>query len=206
MHQGPETKNKNLKNYSRNRMDDPMHGARAFGADEVAPSLFECTFNLQGEIELQCALFFKRHAILHAQGERKRAAEEEAAKKQRKKREINPQWGIIGPSRESNWYKLYVQNILLYRDPSTRNGKIFRRRFRMSAISYEKLLQRIRDEQWFPDIVEGKTDAFGKLQHPLELYVLTSLRILGLVVAGHYTALEAAVTVPSAGTDCTLLP
>lgn len=79
-------------------------------------------------------------------------------------------------ARSSQWYKDYVLSTKC-ENPESRKGKKFRRRFRMPYNEFKKLIDIIREENWFP-MVE-KVNCIGQLGNPLELLVLGALRYLG---------------------------
>ena len=60
-------------------------------------------------------------------------------------------------------------------DPTHKNGKLFRRRFRVPYPLYLELVHRLSEEDDFED----KADATGKPSAPLHLKILASLRVLG---------------------------
>ena len=151
---------------------------------DCPPSLGATFFKSDGTFHVDSTLLYLRkrwqlRERLRAEAEQQQQAEQQAGKKKRKKRRKNRQWAILGTSRNSVWYKLYVLNIDMYMDPESLEGENFRRDFRMTAAQYLRLVGEIKAEQWFPDIVDGKRDAVGKESHPLELFVLGALRVLG---------------------------
>ena len=60
-------------------------------------------------------------------------------------------------------------------DPSTREGKLFRRRFRVPYPLFEKIVAELEELPDFRD----RTDALDRASAPLTLKVLASLRVLG---------------------------
>jgi hypothetical protein len=67
-------------------------------------------------------------------------------------------------------------------DPETRDGKYFRRRFRMPYQLYQVLIEVILNEKWFPkysDSGEGPMDCTKNRGASLQVKVLSVLRVLG---------------------------
>ena len=67
------------------------------------------------------------------------------------------------------------------KNPSLREGKLFRRRFRVPYPVFEYIVRVARERKWFVNKngMEPARDAFGRKAVPLELKVLSVLRILG---------------------------
>jgi len=95
-----------------------------------------------------------------------------------KKRRPNPD---RLPSEDSNWYRHYVaitpEKRARLLDRTTRVAKQFHFRFRMWYEIWSEFMDYIRSKDPFPSF--GGVSASGKLGHPLELYVLGALRVLG---------------------------
>lgn len=81
----------------------------------------------------------------------------------------------------STWGKL-LQNPQV-KDIKSKDGKLFRQRFRVPFNIFEYILKKLReaknDENVLPLFPEGRTDAIGNPQAPIELLVLATLRVLG---------------------------
>ena len=73
---------------------------------------------------------------------------------------------------DSNWAFLLAAGKC--KNPLTREGKLFRRRFRVSYPIYEEIVRIVRDRKWFNEF-----DGIGQPSAPLELKILGVLRILG---------------------------
>ena len=87
--------------------------------------------------------------------------------KQRKKRKIVDY-------KQSYWYTEYLTD-QTYRDPGHKNGKLFRRRFRIPFVVFEKLLKILKDSNKFE---KAEFDCCGQPAAPLELLLLGTLRVL----------------------------
>lgn len=59
-------------------------------------------------------------------------------------------------------------------DAASRQGKLFRRRFRVPHSIYIEILDHAKE--WFPN--HASSDAVGNHSHPLELKVLAALRVI----------------------------
>jgi hypothetical protein len=77
--------------------------------------------------------------------------------------------------KQSFWYAEYLTD-QTYRDPGHKNGKLFRRRFRIPFPVFEKLLKILEDSKKFE---KAEFDCCGQPSAPLELLLLGSLRVLG---------------------------
>jgi hypothetical protein len=79
-------------------------------------------------------------------------------------------------ARSSQWYKDYVESDQC-RIVGSRKAKKFRRRFRLPYLEFLKLMDTIREENWFPSA--ENVNCVGEVGLPLEILVLGALRYLG---------------------------
>merc|ERR1711998_152345 len=75
--------------------------------------------------------------------------------------------------RDSVWWR-FIQRPRV-RDPTTREGRLFRRRFRVPYWYFQRLCSMFRDNGWGA----GDMDVCGRQSQPLELKILAALRVLG---------------------------
>ena len=92
--------------------------------------------------------------------------------KHRKRRYIQRSPKVLKNYQESNW----AQMLQLGRcqDPSSKDGKLFRRRFRIPYPLFLEIVEVVRIKNWFPEV-----DCTGAPSAPLELKILGVLRVLG---------------------------
>jgi hypothetical protein len=79
--------------------------------------------------------------------------------------------------KESCWYRLYLdQDHISYRDPTSKEGKLFRRRFRVPYPIFSRIVEILNDSNKFKNIDKcfDGTDTI-----PIALLVLATLRLLG---------------------------
>ena len=158
------------------------------GDDSVAevdpePSLLGCIrVDKDGEFEVDAHRLWERLAWRRREEERDKLRQDEPReqKKPRKQREgfRGAVLTLLGSPSDSPWWRLYEQGAEIFDDVNGSAAKTFRRNFRMPYASYRSLLHEIRTENWFPGI-DDRVDACGRAGHPLELYVLGVLRVLG---------------------------
>jgi hypothetical protein len=77
----------------------------------------------------------------------------------------------------TKFYKDYIENAELCRDPASTLGKEFNHKFRVSYAMFENILQATRESGLFPDDHQVKR---GQKAHPLSMKVLAGLRRLAL--------------------------
>merc|ERR1711998_385318 len=81
----------------------------------------------------------------------------------------------------STWWSFIHRETV--KQPRHRDGKLFRRRFRVPYTMFRRLVSMWRERQGGgTDLDEDglrKTDAIGRPCHPLELKILAALRVLG---------------------------
>ena len=75
----------------------------------------------------------------------------------------------------SEWYRRYVRDPDLFL--TSKQNKLFRRRFRMPYQSYRDLVREARENNWFPKY--ERCNAVGQKGVPLDLLILGALRYLG---------------------------
>jgi len=80
-------------------------------------------------------------------------------------------------SMRTKFYKDYIENAELCRDPTTTLGKEFKYKFRVSYETFEKILAATRESGVFPDDFNPSS---GQRPHPLSMKVLAALRRLAL--------------------------
>ena len=66
-----------------------------------------------------------------------------------------------------------------YRDPTHRDGKLFRRRFRMPFDMFLKIVNLVREKQWFPEKQSLRMQLERQEAIPLEIKLLGVFRVLG---------------------------
>jgi hypothetical protein len=77
----------------------------------------------------------------------------------------------------TKFYKDYIENAELCRDPTQLLAKEFKQKFRVSYAMFEDILQATRESGLFPDDMIAKK---GQRPHPLSMKVLAALRRLAL--------------------------
>lgn len=77
---------------------------------------------------------------------------------------------------EQSCWGLMMQNKQNYTDPTSRNGMLFRKRFRMTFESFVNLVHTVTSENLFP---YKSHDVTGRKALSLELKILGALRVLG---------------------------
>jgi hypothetical protein len=77
----------------------------------------------------------------------------------------------------TKFYKDYIENAELCRDPTQMLAKEFKHKFRISYAMFEDILQATRESELFPDDINLKK---GQKPHPLSMKVLAALRRLAL--------------------------
>jgi hypothetical protein len=77
---------------------------------------------------------------------------------------------------ESTWGKMLILNRDLISDPTTREGKLFRRRFRVPFLVYCRLVYLSEENRYFEC---NESDSAGHAAVPIEMKVLGCLRALG---------------------------
>jgi hypothetical protein len=80
-------------------------------------------------------------------------------------------------SMRTKFYKDYIENAELCRDPTTTLGKEFKHKFRVSYETFEKIVKATRESGMFPDDLNPSS---GQKPHPLSMKVLAALRRLAL--------------------------
>ena len=90
----------------------------------------------------------------------------------RKRRYIPRTPKVLKKYQESNWSKML--QLGRCQDPSSKDGELFRRRFRIPYPLFLEIVEVVRNKNWFPEV-----DCTGAPSAPLELKILGVLRVLG---------------------------
>ena len=76
---------------------------------------------------------------------------------------------------KSSWYKDYIRN----GNPphGAKLLKTFKKRFNMTFVTFQDLVKKAKDNEWFPDYEKDYT--FGQKNVSLDILILTSVRFMG---------------------------
>ena len=102
----------------------------------------------------------------------------------------------LGNYKETIWWKMIHTGEV--KDPTSKVGKLFRKRFRIPFPVFTQIMERVCREEWFP---ETERQLQSKNWIPLELKVLGFFRVLGRGVGFNDIA---EITASSAATHCLL--